>query len=47
MARPGADYGSGLIPHLAKELTLRHGRMFRRGNLKVMRQFDASWDGRW
>lgn len=34
-----AEYGSGLIPRLSKDLTLRHGKGFSRSNLKSMRQF--------
>ncbi|MFN7770474.1 MAG: DUF1016 N-terminal domain-containing protein [Planctomycetaceae bacterium] len=34
-----ADYGSGLISRLAKDLTVRHGRGFSQSNLKAMRHF--------
>jgi predicted nuclease of restriction endonuclease-like (RecB) superfamily len=34
-----AEYGTGLISRLAKDLTLRHGRGFSRSNLFFMRQF--------
>jgi predicted nuclease of restriction endonuclease-like (RecB) superfamily len=34
-----AEYGAGLIPRLAKDLTLRHGKGFSLSNLKTMRQF--------
>lgn len=34
-----AEYGTGLIPRLAKDLTFQHGKGFSRSNLKAMRQF--------
>lgn len=34
-----ADYGAGLMPRLARDLTLRHGRGFSLSNVKAMRQF--------
>lgn len=34
-----AEYGAGLIPKLAKDLSLRHGKGFSRSNLKCMRLF--------
>ena len=34
-----AEYGAGLIPRLAKDLALRHGRGFSLSNVKAMRKF--------
>lgn len=34
-----AEYGAGLIPRLAKDLTFQHGKGFSRSNIKAMRQF--------
>jgi hypothetical protein len=34
-----AEYGSGLISRLARDLTVRHGRGFSQSNLKAMRHF--------
>jgi predicted nuclease of restriction endonuclease-like (RecB) superfamily len=38
-----AEYGAGLISHLAKDLTLRLGKGFSRSDLKAMRQFYLSY----
>ena len=38
-----AEYGSGLISRLARDLTVRHGRGFSQSNLKAMRHFDLAY----
>ena len=37
--QPKAEYGTGLIPRIAKDLTLRRGKGFSLSNIKSMRQF--------